>query len=86
MAEPQPAATIEPQPAATIEFDADICVVSGMCTSLAPQIFRVSDDRLSLEVLQTEIPSELVARAERAEACCPMDAIKVTHRTQQGTA
>lgn len=76
----------EPQPTATIEFDEGICVVSGMCTSLAPEIFRVSDDRLSLEVLQTEIGPDLVAKAERAEACCPMDAIKVTQRSGQGTA
>ena len=76
----------EPQPAATVEFDEGICVVSGMCTSLAPEIFRVSDDRLTLEVLQTEIPAELVAKAERAEACCPMDAIKVVRREGEGTA
>lgn len=75
----------EGQAAAAVEVDHDICVVSGMCMSLAPEVFRVSDDRLSLEVLLAEIPAELVAKAQRAEACCPMDAIKVTQRTQQGT-
>ena len=49
-----------------------------MCASLAPEIFDIDDDGLKLEVLQPTLPPELVAKARSAEACCPVEAIKVT--------
>ena len=63
---------------ATVEVNHDVCIVSGMCASLAPEIFDIDDDGLKLEVLQPTLPPELVARARGAEACCPVEAIKVT--------
>ena len=61
---------------ATVEVDHDVCIVSGMCASLAPEIFDI-DDGLKLEVLQSTVPGELVAKARSAESCCPMEAIRV---------
>lgn len=63
---------------ATVEVNHDVCIVSGMCASLAPEIFDIDDDGLKLEVLQPTVPPELVAKARGAEACCPVEAIKVT--------
>ena len=63
---------------ARVEVDHDTCIVSGMCASLAPEIFDIDDDGLKLEVLQPTPPPELVAKARSAEACCPVDAITVT--------
>ena len=63
---------------ATVEVNHDVCIVSGMCASLAPEIFDIDDDGLKLEVLQPTLPPELVAKAHSAEACCPVEAIKVT--------
>ena len=64
----------------TVEVDHDVCIVSGMCASLAPEIFDIDDDGLKLEVLQPTVPPELVDKARSAESCCPVEAIKVTTR------
>ena len=63
---------------ATVEVNHDVCIVSGMCASLAPEIFDIDDDGLKLEVLRPTLPPELVDMARNAEACCPVDAIRVT--------
>ena len=62
---------------ATVEVNHDVCIVSGMCASLAPEIFDIDDDGRKLEVLQSTVSGELVAKARSAESCCPMEAIKV---------
>ena len=46
---------------ATVEVNHDICIVSGMCASLAPEIFDIDDDGLKLEVVQPTLPPEQVA-------------------------
>ena len=61
---------------ATVEVDHDVCIVSGMCASLAPEIFDI-DDGLRLEILQSTVSGELVAKARSAESCCPVEAITV---------
>ncbi len=63
---------------ATVEVNHDVCIVSGMCASLAPEIFDIDDDGLRLEVLKPTLPPELVDKARSAEACCPVEAITVT--------
>ena len=63
---------------ATVEVNHDVCIVSGMCASLAPEIFDIDDDGLKLEVLQPTLPPGLVAKARGAEACCPVEAIRVS--------
>ena len=63
---------------ATVEVDHDVCIVSGMCASLAPEVFDIDDDGLHLAVLRPTLPPELVDKARSAEACCPVEAIKVT--------
>ena len=62
----------------TVEVDFGTCIVSGMCASLAPEIFDIDDDGTQLEVLQAQVPPELADKAISAEACCPVSAIKVT--------
>ncbi len=63
---------------ATVEVNHDVCIVSGMCASLAPEIFDIDDDGTTLEVLQPSVGGELIDQAVGAEACCPVSAIKVT--------
>ena len=63
---------------ATVEVNHDVCIVSGMCASLAPEVFDIDDDGLKLEVLQPTLPPELLEQARSAEACCPVEAITVT--------
>ncbi|MCY4370489.1 MAG: ferredoxin [bacterium] len=62
---------------ATIELDHATCIVSGMCASVAPDLFRVSDDSSEIVVLQPDVPAELVDDAINAELCCPVEAITV---------
>ncbi len=63
---------------ATVEVNRDTCIVSGMCASLAPDIFDIDDDGTRLEILRPTVPPELVDDARSAEACCPVSAITVT--------
>ena len=62
---------------ATIELDHATCIVSGMCASVAPDLFRVADDNTEIIVLKPEVPPELAADAINAEICCPVEAITV---------
>ena len=62
---------------ATIELDHSVCIVSGMCASVAPDLFRVSDDSSEVIVLQPTIPDDRVEEAFNAEVCCPVEAIRV---------
>ena len=62
---------------ATIELDHATCIVSGMCASVAPDLFQVADDDSEIIVLQPNVPAELVADALGAEVCCPVEALTV---------
>ena len=62
----------------TVHVDHDTCIVSGMCASVAPEIFDIDDDGLKLEVLLPTLPPELVDKARSAAACCPVEAITVS--------
>ena len=62
---------------ATIELDHATCIVSGMCASVAPDLFRMADDDSEMIVLQPNVPAELVDDALNAEICCPVEAITV---------
>ncbi len=62
---------------ATVTIDHATCIVSGMCASVAPELFRVSDDNREIIVLQPEVPSELEDEARSAAVCCPVEAITV---------
>lgn len=61
----------------TVEVDQEVCIVSGMCASLAPEIFEIDDDGVKLEVLHPTLTPEMAVSARNAEACCPVEAITV---------
>ena len=62
---------------ATVEVDHPTCIVSGMCASVAPEIFRVADDDSEVIVLKQQVAGSEVADARNAEICCPVEAITV---------
>lgn len=62
---------------ATIELDHSTCIVSGMCASVAPDLFRVADDNSEIVVIQATVPDDLLDDAMNAEVCCPVEAIRV---------
>ena len=63
---------------ASVSVDHATCIVSGMCASVAAEIFELDDDGRAVVVLQPEVSGELVARARSAEFVCPVEAISVS--------
>ena len=59
---------------AQVTVDGGKCVLTGMCESVAPQLFEIQDD---LVVLQPEVDGELVELARRAARECPTRALTV---------
>lgn len=53
-----------------IEVDRNLCEANAVCESIAPTVFRVTDDGV-LEVLQPEPPEELRAGGHRGAALPP---------------
>ena len=61
---------------ARIVLSADTCVVSGMCESVAPELFEIDDDG-DLQVLQPEPPVDKLDLARQAARSCPTRALTV---------
>jgi ferredoxin len=61
-----------------IVIDRRECVGSGMCTSIAPDVFEL-DDEGTLVVLHEEVSGAQVPQVEDAAACCPVEAIALVH-------
>jgi ferredoxin len=54
-----------------ITVDHDLCVGSAMCTALAPEVFRLNENR------QSEVIGDAVEPALEAAENCPVGAITV---------
>ena len=54
------------------------CIGSGMCTRIAPDVFELGEDDVSRVVATGPLEGELLALAEDAIACCPVEAITLT--------
>jgi ferredoxin len=59
-----------------IVVDYDTCITSGMCTSIAPEIFEIGDDG-TLKLLMEVVPPDLLEKAESAVLCCPVEALSL---------
>jgi ferredoxin len=57
-----------------VDVDMDRCIGSGMCTTLAPELFELDDDGV-LRVKAHVVPPGSEEGAEEAVACCPAEAI-----------
>ena len=57
-----------------IKIDMNLCIGSGMCTGIAPQLFEL-DDNGKLIVLNPEPGPEHMRVLNAAIACCPVEAI-----------
>lgn len=60
-----------------VSVDRDRCITSGMCTSIAPEIFQIGDDG-TLSILMEDLPDELVEKADSAVLCCPVEALSLS--------
>lgn len=60
---------------ARVVVDHETCITSGMCTSIAPEIFQIDDGKLKILIeLSTD---ELQEKAENAVMCCPVEALSI---------
>lgn len=58
-----------------VEVDEDRCAGHGMCLTLCPEVFDLSDDGWAIAV-PGEVPAEHEAAVEEAIGCCPENAIR----------
>lgn len=59
-----------------VTVDMNRCESSGMCTSIAPEIFELGDDG-ALVVLEPNPTADLAEQLRAAVDCCPVEAISV---------
>lgn len=59
-----------------VAVDRDKCITSGMCTSIAPEIFQIGDDG-TLSILIQDLSPELAEKADNAVLCCPVEALSL---------
>jgi ferredoxin len=59
-----------------VRVDPDVCVGTGSCVSICPEVFQIGDEGIS--VVQVEVvPKELEETCREAVASCPVDAIAI---------
>ena len=57
--------------------DRDKCIGSGMCTTIAPQLFDMDDDGVLIVIKETPASHEQRSLLD-AVACCPVNALSAT--------
>ena len=65
----------------TVEIDRSLCIGSGSCTGLAPEIFEI--DEQNLVRFRDETPDIDTERLKEACAVCPVDALRVRDGKEQ---
>ncbi|WP_103027847.1 ferredoxin [Salinibacter altiplanensis] len=59
----------------TIRIDRTLCIGSGNCTNIAPEVYVIRED--NIVDFQDETPNIDQGRLEEAAALCPVDALIV---------
>jgi len=59
----------------TVRIDRTLCIGSGNCTNIAPEVFVIRED--NIVDFQDETPDIETGRLEEAAALCPVDALIV---------
>ena len=59
-----------------VSVDMAMCMSSGMCTGIAPEVFELRDDG-TLHLLAEDVTGELADRVRSAAECCPVEAIQL---------
>lgn len=57
-----------------VRVDPDLCVATGSCESICPEVFELGDDGIAILKVD-EIPSELEDSCREAVRLCPTEAI-----------
>ena len=59
-----------------IKVDAKLCELHGRCAFVAPELFRIDEDKDTV-VYEESVPASLEDKARRATKACPQLAITV---------
>lgn len=59
-----------------IELDRKKCSILGICESVAPDFFEVTDDG-DIAVLRDDVPEDRREELEEAVAACPTEALRL---------
>jgi ferredoxin len=57
--------------------DRSRCIGSGMCTSIAPEVFDLDDEGNLVVLLPLASTTDQIAAVRDATACCPVEAISL---------
>ena len=57
-----------------VRVDSELCVATGSCESICPDVFEIGDDGIAVAKV-AEVPAGLEAEAREAAEACPVDAI-----------
>ncbi len=60
-----------------VSIDEQRCRGHGVCTTLCPDVFSLTDDGYAVAI-STTVPTDLVAVTREAIRCCPEQAITET--------
>ena len=62
-----------------VSVNADLCVGTGSCVSLCPEVFELNQEGISTVKL-ADVPKELADSCREAVQSCPVEAIKIVER------
>jgi ferredoxin len=64
-----------------VTVDYEVCVSSGTCMQVCPEVFEVRPDGFLYVLIEGTIPKKLEAKAIEAEDLCPTGAIELVDET-----
>ena len=56
--------------------DWDLCIGCGACTSIAPEVFELDNEGISIPIVD-QIKAEIIKFAEDAKDSCPVEALTI---------
>ncbi len=55
--------------------DPNVCIGSGHCAQICPDVFRINDEENVSEVIVDSVPAEFQSKCRQAVDACPTSAI-----------
>jgi ferredoxin len=65
------------EPSGSVTVDAEMCSGSGLCLSIAPEVFSMPAGQAHANAVEGAIEGEQLDLAREAESLCPLGAIRV---------
>lgn len=65
------------EPAGTVTVDVELCSGSGLCLSIAPEVFSLPSGQERATAVEGALEGEHFELAREAESLCPLGAIRV---------